>query len=37
MNLLKWVTEIAPGTKQEFTFSFLIEQPRDLRITGVEV
>jgi uncharacterized protein (TIGR02231 family) len=37
MNCLKWVTELAPAQKQDFSFSFQVEQPRDLRITGLEV
>jgi len=37
MNLLKWITEIAPAQKQDFNFSFQIEQPRDMKIRGIEV
>jgi uncharacterized protein (TIGR02231 family) len=36
MDLLRWVTEIAPAQKQDFSFSFQIEQPRDLKITGID-
>jgi uncharacterized protein (TIGR02231 family) len=35
MNILKWELEIAAGKKQEISFSFQVEQPRDLQITGI--
>ena len=36
MNSLKWATEIAPTQKQDISFSFQIEQPRDMKITGID-
>lgn len=35
LNLLKWELEIPAGKKQDITFSFQVEQPRDLQITGI--
>lgn len=35
MNIIKWELEIPPGKKQDFSFAFHVEQPRDLQITGI--
>jgi uncharacterized protein (TIGR02231 family) len=35
MNLLKWELEIPPGKKQEIGFTFQVEQPRDMQISGI--
>jgi uncharacterized protein (TIGR02231 family) len=37
LNILKWELNLAPQQKQEITFSFQVEQPRDMKITGIEV
>ncbi|MEO8285739.1 MAG: mucoidy inhibitor MuiA family protein [Chloroflexota bacterium] len=37
MNILKWELDLTPQQKQEIAFTFLVEQPRDVRITGIEV
>ncbi len=35
MNMLKWEFDIDPGKKQDISFSFQVEQPRDMQITGI--
>jgi len=37
LNILKWELDLKPQQKQELTFSFQVEQPRDMKITGIEV
>lgn len=37
MNILKWELDLVPQQKQEISFSFLLEQPRDMRITGISI
>jgi len=37
LNILKWELSLTPQQKQETTFSFQVEQPRDMKITGIEV
>jgi uncharacterized protein (TIGR02231 family) len=37
LNILKWELDLTPQQKQEIAFSFQIEQPRDMKITGIEV
>jgi hypothetical protein len=37
LNILKWELNLAPQQKQEITFAFQVEQPRDMKITGIEV
>ena len=37
LNILKWELSLTPQQKQEIDFSFQVEQPRDMKITGIEV
>src|SRR5205823_7891803 len=37
LNILKWELTLTPQQKQEITFSFQVEHPRDVRITGIEM
>lgn len=35
MNMLKWELDIPSAKKQELSFSFQVEQPRDMQISGI--
>jgi uncharacterized protein (TIGR02231 family) len=37
LNILKWELTLTPQQKQDLTFSFQVEHPRDVRITGIEM
>jgi uncharacterized protein (TIGR02231 family) len=37
LNILKWELNLAPQKKQEIAFTFQVEQPRDVKVTGIEV
>lgn len=36
LNLLEWKLLLQPGEKQEITFTFTVEHPRDIRVHGLE-
>jgi hypothetical protein len=35
LNILEWKLEIAPNQKREISFSFSVEHPREMQITGL--
>ncbi|HBY94224.1 MAG TPA: mucoidy inhibitor A, partial [Chloroflexi bacterium] len=35
LNILKWELELQPQDKREITFSFAVEHPRDMVVTGI--
>jgi len=37
LNILKWELNLTPQQKQEIAFTFQIEQPRDVKVIGIEV
>jgi hypothetical protein len=37
MNILKWELQLAPAQKQEVTFTFQVENPRDMQVTGIGI
>ncbi len=37
LNILKWELNLTPQQKQEIAFTFQIEQPRDVKVAGIEV
>lgn len=36
MGLLRWELHLPPGEKQTVRFDFLVEHPRDMKVTGLE-
>ena len=37
LNILKWELEFKPQEKHEITFGFIVEHPRDVQLTGLNV
>jgi uncharacterized protein (TIGR02231 family) len=37
LNILKWELELQPQQKQKITFSFTVEHPRDMVVTGLNL
>lgn len=36
LNLLKWELDVPAGATREITFSYTVEHPRDMQVTGLE-
>jgi len=36
LNLLKWELDVPAGASREITFTYTVEHPRDMQVTGLE-
>ena len=36
LNLLKWELDVPPGATREIAFTYTVEHPRDMQVTGLE-